>query len=179
MKFGISKSPLKKSLLFKKGMSRIQRVLKRKKDTETQTPFKTHNRFIVVDQGRLLILKNLMDHDGNKVEASRYYPEFQSSQKSKNYQLPNQTKNAKIVRVYKLEYLKSFNLKNYRYLMKMYNYRLEMLAKANNGIYTPQTQVSLDKLTQVCGADISIVSLNWLSLIGLEEALQFRGDTRM
>lgn len=76
MKFGIKQSPLKKSLLFKKGMSRIQRVLKRKKDIETQTPVKTFNRFIVVDQGRLLILKNLKDHDGNKLSASRFYPEF-------------------------------------------------------------------------------------------------------
>lgn len=124
----LNNTPLKKSLFFKNYVSKI---LKKKESVETQTSSKSRYRYLVIDQGRLLVIKSLVDktdEDGSKIEKSKIYPEFQNSQKSEMFQLPNTVYNAKIVRVYKLQFLKSLGIKNFRDLASIFNQKKMILA---------------------------------------------------
>ena len=81
-------------------------------------------RYITFDQGRIIVLKRLRDKvDGDHYSQMRQYPEcFDKSIDEGVMKMPELTWNAKIVRVYKIPYLKNIKWSNYKQIEGINNY---------------------------------------------------------
>jgi len=74
MNVGLSNTPIKKSTIFSKYITKLQKtkIFKKKKDAETQTIEKSRVRYITFEQGRMLVIKSLKDKvDGDKYTQMR------------------------------------------------------------------------------------------------------------
>jgi hypothetical protein len=90
--------------------------MKRGVDQYTETTEKSMLRYITFDQGRIIVLKRLREKvDGDHYSQMRQYPEcFDRNVDEGLMKMPNLTWNAKIVRVYKIPYLKNIKWTNYK-----------------------------------------------------------------
>lgn len=96
-----------KKSFFKKLVAKIRKG----KDVETQTTRKNTVRFFSVENGRVLVIKSLLDKlDGDKYSVVRQFPHFQRSMDDRNFTLPTITWNAKVSRVYKIQELQGLKL---------------------------------------------------------------------
>lgn len=110
-------TPVKKSFFQRIG-ERIKSTINKGKDAETMTCPKSRLRYITFDQDRIIVLKMLRDKvDGDKFSQMREFPNFSRSMSDKDYKMPMISWNAKIVRIYKLDMLKSVKWHNYKKVM--------------------------------------------------------------
>lgn len=165
--------------LLNKYKNKLQPFFKNKKEMETSMVPKCRNRYIAFDQGRLLMIKRLYDTvDGDKVTEMRRYPGFKqtmSTNPDQRYDLPLVVWNAKIVRVYKLDLVKSLRIRNFEVLQQIC-----LQDKETRGFAVEENErMSFANISKVVPNHVAEVSLQWLRLGGSQMVKQFRPGQNM